>query len=150
LFEARLLQKTMQAATMPSSMPLHTAYNSSSYGWRSDPFTGRATFHEGLDFTAETGTPIYAAASGIVLSASATSGYGNLVVVDHGSGLITRYAHTSQMLVHPGEKVEKGQLIAKVGSTGRSTGPHLHFEVRLNGDALDPRKYLNDREIYAK
>jgi murein DD-endopeptidase MepM/ murein hydrolase activator NlpD len=99
-------------------------------------------FHEGLDFLAETGTPIRAAASGIVLSAERTPDYGNIVKIDHGSGVETRYAHTSKMLVKAGDRVEKGQVIAEVGNTGRSTGPHLHFEVRLNGASLDPRKYL--------
>lgn len=102
-------------------------------------------FHEGLDFTAEKGTPIYAAADGIVSQAESTPDYGNIVKVDHGSGLETRYAHASRVLVKPGERVEKGQLIAEVGNTGRSTGAHLHFEVRLNGVALDPRKYLQNR-----
>lgn len=99
-------------------------------------------FHEGLDFTAEVGTPIYAAAGGIVTSAEQTPDYGKIIKIDHGSGLETRYAHTSMMFVKAGDRVEKGQMIAQVGNTGRSTGPHLHFEVRLNGAPLDPRSYL--------
>ena len=133
----------MKKNTLPSSTPVNASYNSSSYGWRIDPFTGRTAFHEGLDFTAEIGTPIYASADGIVTAAEQTPDYGKIVKIDHGSGLETRYAHASQLLVKVGERVNKGQVIARVGSTGRSTGAHLHFEVRLNGAALDPRKYLH-------
>lgn len=140
--EALLLQRSMKEKALPNEMPVKGAYNSSSYGWRVDPFTGNHAFHEGLDFPAQIGTPIYAAASGIVTTAELTLDYGKIVKIDHGSGVETRYAHASKLLVNVGDRVEKGQLIAEVGSTGRSTGAHLHFEVRLNGDPLDPRKYL--------
>lgn len=140
--EAVLLQQSLKKNTLPSARPVSAAYNSSSFGWRVDPFTGQMAFHEGLDFMAEVGTPIYAAASGIVMAAERTPDYGNIIKIDHGSGVETRYAHTSRMLVKPGQRVEKGQMIAEVGNTGRSTGAHLHFEVRLNGTALDPRRYL--------
>lgn len=140
--EALLLQQSMKENALPNEMPVKGAYNSSSYGWRVDPFTGNNAFHEGLDFPAQIGTPIYAAASGIVTTAELTPDYGKIIKIDHGSGVETRYAHASKLLVKVGERVEKGQLIAEVGSTGRSTGAHLHFEVRLNGDPLDPRKYL--------
>jgi murein DD-endopeptidase MepM/ murein hydrolase activator NlpD len=143
--ESVLLQKNMQQNTMPNGKPVTAAYRSSSYGWRVDPFSGRKAFHEGLDFTADKGTPIYAAAGGIVTTAERTTDYGKLVKIDHGGGIETRYAHASQLLVKVGERVRKGQVIAHVGSTGRSTGPHLHFEVRLNGTPLDPRKYLQNR-----
>lgn len=143
--ESVLLQKNMQQNTMPNGKPVTAAYRSSSYGWRVDPFSGRKAFHEGLDFTADKGTPIYAAAGGIVTAAERTTDYGKLVKIDHGGGIETRYAHASQLLVKVGERVRKGQVIAHVGSTGRSTGPHLHFEVRLNGTPLDPRKYLQNR-----
>jgi murein DD-endopeptidase MepM/ murein hydrolase activator NlpD len=144
--EALLLQQSLKKNTLPSASPVNAGYNSSSYGWRVDPFTGQMAFHEGLDFMAEVGTPIYAAASGIVAAAERTPDYGNIVKIDHGDGLETRYAHASRLLVKPGQRVEKGQLIAEVGSTGRSTGAHLHFEVRLNGAALDPRKYLTSNQ----
>lgn len=140
--EALLLQQSMKENALPNEMPVKGAYNSSSYGWRVDPFTGNNAFHEGLDFPAQIGTPIYAAASGIVTTAELTPDYGKIIKIDHGSGVETRYAHASKLLVQVGDRVEKGQLIAEVGSTGRSTGAHLHFEVRLNGDPLDPRKYL--------
>lgn len=141
--EATLLQQTVLKDLLPNSSPVHAAFNSSSYGWRYDPFNGNRAFHEGLDFTAMTGTPIFAAAGGIVLFSGRTSDYGNIVKLEHGAGLETRYAHASRLLVRDGQRVEKGQKIAEVGSTGRSTGPHLHYEIRLNGSPLDPKKYLN-------
>jgi murein DD-endopeptidase MepM/ murein hydrolase activator NlpD len=144
--EAMLLQQSLKKNTLPSSKPVDAAYNSSSFGWRVDPFTGQMAFHEGLDFMAEVGTPIYAAASGIVTAAEKTPDYGNIVKIDHGSGIETRYAHASRILVKPGQRVEKGQEIAEIGNTGRSTGAHLHFEVRMNGAALDPRKYLTPNQ----
>lgn len=141
--EAKLLQQSVLKGTLPNSSPVNAAFNSSSYGWRIDPFNGNKAFHEGLDFSADTGTPIFAAAGGIVTSAERTPDYGNIVKIDHGLGLETRYAHASKLLVKVGDRVEKGQIVAEVGSTGRSTGPHLHYEIRLNGNVLDPRKYLN-------
>jgi murein DD-endopeptidase MepM/ murein hydrolase activator NlpD len=144
--EALLLQQSLKKNTLPSARPVNAAYNSSSFGWRVDPFTGQMAFHEGLDFMAEVGTPIYAAASGIVVSAERQPDYGNIVKIDHGDGVETRYAHASRILVKPGQRVEKGQIIAEIGSTGRSTGAHLHFEVRLNGVALDPRRFLTSNQ----
>lgn len=141
--EAKLLRQSVLKDMLPNSSPVDVAFNSSSYGWRIDPFNGNKAFHEGLDFSAESGTPIYAAAGGIVTSAEQTTDYGKMVKIEHGFGLETRYAHASKLLVKVGERVEKGQLVAEVGSTGRSTGPHLHYEIRLNGNVLDPRKYLN-------
>jgi murein DD-endopeptidase MepM/ murein hydrolase activator NlpD len=141
--EADVLQHSVLKDMLPNSKPIHAAYKSSSYGWRIDPFRGTRAFHEGLDFTANAGTPIRAAADGIVAESGQTPAYGNLVKLNHGAGLETRYAHASKLLVKSGERVVKGQVIALVGSTGRSTGPHLHYEIRLNGHALDPRKYLN-------
>ncbi|WP_047551224.1 M23 family metallopeptidase [Methylotenera sp. G11] len=140
--EAKLLQQSVLKDTLPNSSPVAAAFNSSSFGWRIDPFNGHKAFHEGLDFTAAMGTPIFAAAGGIVSTAEQTPDYGKLVKIDHGSGLETRYAHASRLYVRAGERVEKGQKIAEVGSTGRSTGPHLHYEIRLAGNPLDPRKYL--------
>lgn len=140
--EAKLLQQSVLKDTLPTSSPVTVAFNSSSFGWRLDPFNGHKAFHEGLDFPADVGTPIYAAAGGIVTVAEQTPDYGKLITIDHGSGLETRYAHASRFLVKVGDRVEKGQEIAEVGSTGRSTGPHLHYEIRLDGNALDPRQYL--------
>jgi len=140
--ETRLLQQSVLKDTLPNRSPVTVEFNSSSFGWRLDPFNGHKAFHEGLDFTASVGTPIYAAAGGIVTTAEQTPDYGKIVKIDHGSGLETRYAHASSIMVKVGDRVEKGQKIAEVGSTGRSTGPHLHYEIRLGGNALDPRKYL--------
>ncbi|HSD83836.1 MAG TPA: peptidoglycan DD-metalloendopeptidase family protein [Anaerolineae bacterium] len=145
VLEATLLQQNVKESMLPSGRPVDVGYNSSSFGWRVDPFTGKMAMHEGLDFMADAGTPIYAAAGGIVAQAETTPDYGNIVKLDHGSGLETRYAHASRLLVKVGERVSKGQLIAEVGNTGRSTGAHLHFEVRLNGMALDPRNYLQNK-----
>ncbi len=142
--EANLLLKTVLRDMLPNSSPVEVAFSSSSFGWRIDPVSGHRAFHEGLDFPAEVGTTILAAADGIVTQAVATPDYGYLIKVEHGSGLETRYAHCSRMLVNAGERVVKGQKIALVGSTGRSTGPHLHYEIRLNGHSLDPREYLKN------
>lgn len=143
VIEAKILQQSVLKDMLPNSSPVRAGYNSSSYGWRIDPFNGHKAFHEGLDFPADSGTPILAAADGIVTAAEQTPDYGNIVKIHHGSGLETRYAHASKILVRVGDRVTKGQQVALVGNTGRSTGPHLHYEIRLNGNALDPRQYLN-------
>lgn len=141
--EAKLLQQSVLKEMLPNSSPVEVGYRSSSYGWRIDPLSGHRAFHEGLDFPASVGTPVFAAADGIVTLSMQTPDYGNWIKVDHGLGLETRYAHNSKLLVRVGERVVKGQKIALVGNTGRSTGPHLHYEIRLNGSPLDPRQYLN-------
>lgn len=115
---------------------------SSGYGWRSDPMRGTAKFHSGIDIANRRGTPIYAAAGGVVSSARYMSGYGYTVEIDHGFGISTRYAHCNRLKVKKGQRVDKGELVATMGSTGRSTGPHLHFELRIDGSAHDPMKYL--------
>ncbi len=116
---------------------------SDGFGYRKDPFTRRKTFHEGLDISADSGVPIKAAAGGKVISAKRVSGYGLTVVIDHGRGLSTLYGHASKLLVEAGQTVKKGDVIAKVGSTGRSTGPHLHFEIWLYNTPVDPLQYLD-------
>ena len=127
---------------MPSQKPVADGWYSSNFGYRIDPFTGQNTFHEGIDFPAETGTPIVAAAGGRVVAAGLHAQYGRMVEIDHGNGLVTRYAHASQLNVRQGDVVVRGQRVATVGSTGRSTGPHLHFEVRLNGVPQNPARFL--------
>ena len=112
------------------------------FGWRIDPFTGRSALHTGLDFQADPGTPILAAAGGVVVAQEFHPAYGNMVEVDHGNDLVTRYAHASRLLVKKGDLVKRGQKIADVGTTGRSTGPHLHFEVLVQGVPQDPQKFL--------
>lgn len=114
----------------------------SPFGLRADPFTGEPAFHEGVDLGASEGTPVLAAAAGVVRSAGPRPGYGNTVEIDHGGGLTTLYAHASHVLVHQGDEVGPGQPVARVGHTGRSTGPHLHFEVRLSGRPLDPARAI--------
>ncbi len=143
--EADVLQHSVLKDMLPNTKPIAAAYHSSSYGWRTDPFRKTRAFHEGLDFTANRGTPIRAAADGIVTMSGTSAAYGKMIKISHGAGLETRYAHASKLLVKSNERVVKGQVIAKVGSTGRSTGPHLHYEIRLNGHSLDPKKYLNKK-----
>ena len=135
-------QRLGNQARFPAIHPVDASYVSSEYGWRRHPITGRHTLHEGTDFSAPVGTPIVAVAGGIVTEARYRSGYGKTVEIAHGDGLITRYAHASSILVGLGDVVEKGQLIARVGATGRTTGAHLHFEVRLEDQPLDPNLFL--------
>ncbi len=142
--ESIYLKQSVLRDTLPSASPLNTPFNSSSYGWRIDPFLGVRAFHEGLDFSAEVGQPIKATAAGFVISTEMSPEYGNMVRISHGSGLETRYAHASKLLVKEGERIKKNQVIALVGNTGRSTGSHLHYEIRMNGASLDPRKYLQN------
>ncbi len=143
LLDMTLTQQAANIAKLPTAMPIESfPYLSSSYGWRRNPFNGQMSRHEGLDFSAPPGTPIRAATGGVVRTVTVHSGYGNMVEIDHGEGLMTRYAHAKVILVKEGELVTRGQLIARVGSTGLSTGPHLHFEVRRDDKALDPRVFL--------
>ena len=141
LFEARLFESRMQALMVPNSRPVDVA-SGSGFGFRTDPFSGQAALHTGLDFPADVGTPVLAAAGGVVVLSEYHPQYGNVVELDHGKGLITRYAHCSKVLVKTGDLVRRSQAIAEVGTTGRSTGPHLHFEVRVEGVAQDPAKFL--------
>jgi len=129
-------------AAVPAYMPVRNFNYTSGFGVRSDPFNGSAAMHTGLDMAGAMGEPIYAAASGTVVTAGRSNGYGNLVELAHGRGLATRYGHLSKILVHSGEQVKQGEMIARMGSTGRSTGTHLHFEVRIDGRAVNPRPYL--------
>jgi murein DD-endopeptidase MepM/ murein hydrolase activator NlpD len=130
-------------ASVPQVQPAHVAYVSSSYGYRADPFNGGAAFHAGLDFPGPMGSPIYAAANGTVTFVGQKQGYGNCIEISHGNGLMTRYAHLSGFGARVGQKVDAGARIAAMGSTGRSTGPHLHFEVRINDRAVNPRPFLD-------
>lgn len=141
LIESRLLESRLQALMVPNTPPVDGPVGSG-FGFRTDPFTGRAALHTGLDFPAETGTPIQAAAGGVVFSVESHPQYGQLIEMDHGNGLVTRYAHLSKTLVKPGDIVRRGQAIAQVGSSGRSTGPHLHFEVLVAGVPQNPARFL--------
>lgn len=128
--------------TVPSRMPVEHARLSSDYGTRTHPVLGRRMGHKGIDLAAPTGTPIYATADGTVSRAGPYSSYGNYVAIEHGGKIQTRYAHMSRIAVGAGTKVKKGELIGYVGSTGRSTGPHLHYEVRVDGEAVNPVPYM--------
>ncbi len=127
---------------IPSMHPVEQMTFTSNYGVRSDPFRGVAAMHAGVDISGPVGTPIYATADGFVMRAERSGGYGNLVELDHGKGIGTRYGHLSKILVSPYERVRRGQLIALMGSTGRSTGSHLHYEVRMDGHAVNPVPFL--------
>jgi murein DD-endopeptidase MepM/ murein hydrolase activator NlpD len=140
--ELVLQQDSLKKRAIPSLAPVSVGWHSSNYGWRIDPFTGHQAFHEGVDFMSAVGTPVMAAASGVVVYSAYHPQYGNMVEIDHGNGLVSRYAHASALLVKVGEAVLKGQRIALVGSTGRSTGAHLHFEVRQNGAPQNPERFL--------
>ncbi|HEV3240569.1 MAG TPA: M23 family metallopeptidase [Casimicrobiaceae bacterium] len=142
VLEALLVSSSANKQFLPTLAPVEGGWLSSSFGWRIDPFTGQKSFHEGLDFPSEAGTPIAAAASGKVIFADVQAQYGKLIEIDHGNGLITRYAHCSMLFVKEGDLVVRGQRIAAVGATGRATGPHLHFEVRLNGVPQNPTRFL--------
>ena len=142
LIESQLLDERVRKSMLPTTLPVAALWNASSFGWRIDPFTGERALHEGVDFSADVGTPIVAAAGGVVIAAERHPEYGNMVEIDHGNDLTTRYAHLSRILVKPGTLVRRGQEIAVSGNTGRSTGPHLHFEVRLRGIAQNPNRFL--------
>jgi murein DD-endopeptidase MepM/ murein hydrolase activator NlpD len=144
----RLDQAEHGVMSVPSIKPVDTLTLTSFFGVRADPFRGTAAMHAGVDIPGAVGTPIYATADGIVGRAGWYGGYGNLVELEHGQGLQTRYGHLSRIMVAPGARVKRGDVIALMGSTGRSTGSHLHYEVRMDGRAVDPMPYL-DTERYA-
>ncbi|MEO7854524.1 MAG: M23 family metallopeptidase [Rubrivivax sp.] len=141
LLESQLLESRLQSLLVPSTAPVDGPVGSG-FGFRRDPFSDRAALHTGLDFPAPTGTPVLAAAGGVVVSQEWHAQYGRMLEIDHGNGLLTRYAHLSRSLSEVGDIVQRGQAIAAVGTTGRSTGPHLHFEVLLQGVPQNPAKFL--------
>ena len=120
-------------------------WSSGTYGYRTDPFTGERDFHPAVDISSQKGRPVYATATGRIFAAGRNGAYGNLVEIDHGFGLITRYGHLSEFAVAEGDTVQRGDVIGYVGNSGRSTGYHLHYEVHVDGKAVDPRGYLLDR-----
>ncbi len=142
VLEAQLFEQAIKKKLMPTMMPVNAPFNASGFGMRIDPFTGEHAMHEGIDFLAETGSPIVAAAGGVVIFAGFHPQYGNVVDVDHGNDLVTRYAHAAKLYVREGDIVQRGRKLADVGSTGRSTGPHLHFEVRFKGAAQNPARFV--------
>ena len=143
VLESRLFDQKIRNMMVPTQQPVTDGILGSAFGWRIDPFTSGSALHTGMDFQAESGTPILAAAGGVVVVNESHSGYGNMVEIDHGNELITRYAHASAVFVKKGDLVKRGQKIAAVGNTGRSTGAHLHFEVLVQGVPQDPQKFLS-------
>jgi murein DD-endopeptidase MepM/ murein hydrolase activator NlpD len=148
--ESQLLDERLRRSLLPTVTPILGNYMGSGFGWRVDPFVGVGAMHEGIDFVADIGTPVVAAAGGVVIWADKHPQYGNLVEIDHGNDFTTRYAHLSKILIKDGQVVKRGQNIALSGNTGRSTGPHLHFEVRLNGVAQNPLRFLKQGENFAQ
>ena len=142
ILESRLFDARAKKRLMPTVRPVDVDWNASSFGWRIDPITGQNAMHEGIDFLVEPGTPVHAAAGGVVVVAQFHPQYGYMIDIDHGNDFTTRYAHNTKLLVKPGEVVKRGATIALSGSTGRSTGPHVHFEVRYKGVAQNPNRFL--------
>jgi murein DD-endopeptidase MepM/ murein hydrolase activator NlpD len=144
VLESLLMDRNLRERVMPSGRPVESGWLSSKFGKRTDPFTGKQEHHEGVDFAGKEGADVVAVGDGVVSWAGKRSGYGTMVEVTHGNGYVTRYGHNKKSLVAVGETVKKGQLIAMMGSTGRSTGPHVHFEVLRNGKTVNPGKYINN------
>ena len=142
VLESSLTLDSARKKLLPTMLPVHGGWYSSNFGWRIDPFNGQRAYHEGIDVIAEQGTPFYAAAGGVVVYADFHPQYGNMIEIDHGNDLITRYAHASKLLVKVGDLVTPGVKIGEVGSTGRATGTHLHFEVRQRGVPVNPAQFL--------
>ena len=143
VLETMLMSRNLQEQVLPAGRPIRKGWISSYYGMRNDPFSGKREHHKGVDLAGKEGSKVISVASGVVTWASDRYGYGNLVEVNHGNGYVTRYGHNKETLVKVGDKVAKGDDLALMGSTGRSTGPHVHFEVLYNGRTKDPVKYIN-------
>ena len=140
--ESQLIDQRLKSSLLPTILPIAASNIGSSFGWRLDPIAGVNAMHEGIDFIAEPGTRVISAAGGVVAAAEFHPQYGNMIEIDHGNQLSSRYAHLSKLLVKPGQVIKRGQEIAASGNTGRSTGPHLHFEVRYNGIPQNPARFL--------
>jgi murein DD-endopeptidase MepM/ murein hydrolase activator NlpD len=148
--ESSLMNDKIKSKLLPTILPVNVGYNASGFGWRVDPVSGHSAFHEGIDFSSPSGTPIVSAAGGVVIAAEYHSEFGNMLEIDHGNDIFTRYAHASRLMVRVGDIVKRGQHVADIGSTGRSTGSHLHFEVRVKGVAQNPHKFLSAGGAQAK
>lgn len=147
LLESILMDRELESQASPNGLPIRNGWMSSKYGRRSDPFTGKSAWHSGVDFAGKYGSGVVAAASGIVTWSGDKNGYGNLIEISHGNGLITRYGHNSKTLARVGDTVEKGEVIAEMGSSGRSTGPHVHFEVLKDFKSVNPAKYIKSSSM---
>ena len=150
VLDAQLFEQAVKKRLLPTMMPVAAVYNASSFGRRIDPFTGQWAMHEGIDFLADQGSAVVAAAAGVVIFSGFHPQYGYVVDIDHGNDLVTRYAHCSKLFVREGDVLQRGRKIAESGSTGRSTGPHLHFEVRYRGSAQNPAKFLEATQAVAR
>jgi murein DD-endopeptidase MepM/ murein hydrolase activator NlpD len=146
LLEQLIMERELEEQIMPAGSPVLSGFVTSKFGFRKDPFNGKGSFHRGVDFAGKRGTPVIAVADGLVVLAESRSGYGRTVEIHHGNGLVTRYAHNQKLLVKEGDLVEQGQTIATLGSSGRATGPHLHFEVLEGGEQVDPMKYVGTKK----
>ncbi len=145
VLENILISSQMQEEVFPDGRPIRRGWISSYYGTRTNPFTGKLQFHKGMDFAAKSGSDVLAVAGGVVTWSGKRYGYGNLVEINHGNGYVTRYGHNSKNLVEVGDTVKKGEVVSLMGSTGRSTGPHVHFEVLKNGRQINPQKFVQKR-----
>ncbi len=141
--ESMLMNSNIQSQILPQGSPVTGGWTSSLFGWRTDPISGRRDFHEGIDLAGKLGSKVTSVATGIVTWSGRYAGYGIMIEISHGNGYVTRYAHNKKNLVVVGDKVEKGQIIAVMGTSGRSTGPHVHFEVEHNGKHVNPRKFVS-------
>ncbi|WP_256646255.1 M23 family metallopeptidase [Thermomonas paludicola] len=150
VLETLLFNRQLERSAMPSRDPIADSFVTSGFGGRADPFGGGSQFHKGIDFQASVGDPVLAVADGVVSFAGVRTGYGNTVEIDHGNGMVTRYAHNSRLTHQVGDLVRAGQEIAKAGSTGRSTGAHVHFEVWQDGVVVNPRKFLGHNNALAR
>jgi len=151
IVETELMNAKLRSKMMPTVQPVNVTFNASGFGWRLDPITGRQAMHHGIDFIAPTGSPIISAAGGVVIVSEWHNDFGNMVEIDHGNDIVTRYAHASKVFVRVGDIVKRSQHIANVGTTGRSTGAHLHFEVLVKGVPQNPLKFLTaDRPSVSK
>ena len=150
VLEELLFKRELDRNAVPSREPIAGSYITSGFGGRADPIIGGHQFHKGIDFKANVGDPVLAVADGVVSFAGVRSGYGNVIEIDHGNGYVTRYAHNSRLVGHVGDLVRAGQEIAKAGSTGRSTGAHVHFEVWTNGRVVNPRQFLGQQGLGTK
>lgn len=143
VLETMLMNRNLQEQAYPAGRPIKKGWISSYYGMRNDPFTGKREHHKGVDFAGKDGSDVVAVADGVITWAAERYGYGNMVEVTHGNGYATRYGHNKEIVVQVGDKVEKGDVLAKMGSTGRSTGPHVHYEVLKNGRTVNPNKHIH-------
>ena len=142
VLEDMLVVGRLQKEVIPSGWPINSGYITSGYGARADPFEGGHEFHPGVDFAGQEGSPVLAVGAGIVSDLGQRGGYGNMIEINHGNGYVTRYGHNAKFLVHVGDRVSRGQPIALMGSTGRSTGPHVHFEVLFDGHVVNPAQFI--------